>query len=381
MPSPDLNAYLGLSFFDIDPQDVFEAGAQRLELAMPELVLREGNIETHLLEAVSEEVAETVFAINRIPDGIFESLLKMFGIVRDIGSNPIVNLRFEVNRTDGCVIPAGTAVSFEKPNDLGPITFITIDEVTIPAGETEGYAASIGNQYTSDMNGIPSGTAGNLLDSIVYVDYVATGSVVTGGRDPEDDQSYFSRGVQTLSRLSSTLVLPRHFTSAALEQIYVNRALAIDNYDPIIDPDKNGPTGNDAGHIAVAVYGHGENVSYENKLALSDLLKKQALANLAIHIIDPEIKTFDVTATIHITDGYDPASVVSNAILELKERYSESASDWNAKIRRNDIVAMLNAVPGVSFVDEVTSPASDIDFGGVAVLPKIGNVSIEVSLT
>ena len=378
MASPDLQNYFGLTFFDINPQDVYEAGAAQLGRSLPELVLREGHIETLLLEAIAQEVAESVYALNRLPDGIFEVLLKMFGINRDIGTNPVVNLSFEVNRTDGCTIPSGTSAVVAKPNDLGNITFVTTEDLHIPAGETSGFVPAIGNQLTDSANGIPANTNADLLDSISYVDWVKTASEIVGGRDPEADENYLSRGVQRLSRLSSTLVLPQHFSAAALEQVYVTRAHALDNYDPDNDLDGNGPVGADAGAVTVAVWGNNEHVSPAQRDELKALMQAQALVNLKVSVIPANLATFDTSATIRIEEGQVHGEVLQAIEDELRLRYSLETVEWDEVIRKNDLITIINQTPGVAFVRELTTPVADISPAKIATLTSLGTATITI---
>lgn len=241
-----------------------------------------------------------------------------------------------------------------------------------------GFVPALGNQYTDTANGIPANTPCNLLDTITFVDSVYTLSEVYGGRSPENDQNFLSRGVQRLSRLSSTLVLPTHFSAAALEQVYIHRALALDNYNPTGDPDRNGPIGVDAGHITIAVYGTTGTVSSEDKAELVEFLKAQSLAMLEVHTIDAAIVTQDFSASIHVLPGYDATTVVANVTNAIKTRYSINSSEWNEKIRRNDVIAMISRVEGVSFVENLFQPASDVVTGTVAALVVAGTVTVEV---
>lgn len=378
MASPDLSSYFGLQFFDTNPQDVYEAGAAHLNRVFPELILREGHIETHLLEAIGEQVAEAVYAINRLPDGIFEVLLKMFGITRDIGTQPLVNLLFDVNRTDGCLIPSGTNLYLLNPSDGASINFITVADLQIEAGESSGIIPAIGTLYTSSFNGIPSNTTVELLDAVTFVDFVSTASSVYGGRDPESEIDYFSRGMRRLSRLSSTLILPSHFVDAALENTSVMRAVALDNYNPAGDADRNGPVGNDPGYITVAVYGHDEPVTTEVKNELKASMAKSAYSNLRINIIDGTVQEFDVSAKIHVNPNTEPTEIISTITAALKVRYSTAATGWNEIVRRNDIITIISQTPGVAFVEELTTPSGNIQPTDVATLMKLQNVNIEV---
>src|SRR6185369_1741748 len=250
MANPDIRPFVDLRIYDKDPVDVFENAKMLLMTSLPDWVPRESNVEVLLLEALALQVAEGIFAINRLPGAITEILLKLFNIDRSIGTPPIVDLRFTMVGTTGYTIPAGTQARATLPGDLEPIIFTTNIELVISPGNSFGIVAATGDRYTADANGLATNTVFDLLDALIAVETVKTETVVAGGTDPETDDEYFSRSVARFGRLSDALVLPSHFEIASLEQPYVKRAKAIDNWDG------TGATpGTVAGHITVAVYG------------------------------------------------------------------------------------------------------------------------------
>lgn len=375
MASPDIQPYVGLELFDLDPQDVFEIAVANLQFDFPDWEPREGNVEVQLLEAISVAFAEVIFAINRLPDGIFEALLKAFGLERNIGTPPTVDLLFQLGDDLGTVIPAGTTATLTLV-DGTEVDFQTDVELTIDEGDFDGVVSATSSQYTSDANGAPANTVLTIVDSIASVDFVKTNTVVTGGLDPEEDEEFFTRGTQTLQRLTSALVLPYHFETFAVEQEYVERAFGIDNYNPDSDLDLNGPVGNDAGHMTVAVYGENELVSAPNKSALLSAMDELAYANLILHVIDPQITEFDVVATVQVDSTYDHAQVISAIEAELRTFYSPMTWNWGGIIRLNELIALISNVEGVDFVTTMTTPNANITLTGVANLALVDNITI-----
>ena len=303
MSNPDLTEYIDLALVDLDQQDLFDAALVLARTAFPEWQPREGNIEVVLMETLAEMVSETVYSINRLPGAVTEVLLSMYGIERDAGDAPTTTLTFYMNGTLGYTIPAGTSVSIAVSEDVEPVVFETDGELVIPAGQATGTIGATGTTYTADVNGVAANTLVETNEMLIYVDYIKTASVVTGGRDEEDDDSYLSRGVQRFQRLTDTLMLPKHFTAAAMEQEYVELATTLDNYNPAGDGDNNGPVGNDVGHVTVAVYGDGENVSAPNKALLQSYFDTNSLTALEVHIINPTLNTVNVTATVVRSSG------------------------------------------------------------------------------
>lgn len=378
MASIDLPNYIDLDLVDKDPQDVFDNAVITLRSNLPEWSPREGNQEVLLLEALSGEVAEAIFAINRLPDVMTEVLLSIYGVERDYGDPPVVTVQFEMGGSIGYIIPAGTNLILELEEGFDPVVFSTDEELNIPAGETSGTVNATGDRYTSEANGIPLNTILTLEDTIQYVNYARTLTNVNGGRDVESDEEYLSRGVQRFQRLSTTLVTPAHFASAALENLDVSRVFALDNYNPANDPDNNGPIGNDAGHVTVAVYGENEFISTEEKELLRESFEKNSLSILTSHVIDPTITTVNVDVSITIEPGADYTETVAAITEEIESYLNPMNWPWGSVVRRNELISRITNVPGVDYVESLIAPATNITLSGVAPLADLGTLDVAI---
>lgn len=376
MPNPDLTKYIDLALVDLDAQDLFDAALLQARTTFPEWSPREGNIEVVLLEAFAQIVAESIYAINGLPSAVTEVLLSMYGIDRDNGEPAHVELEFYMSGTSGYTIPSGTSINLSVAEDIEPLTFETDVELIIPPGNNTGKVMATATTFTSEANGIPAGVLVESNEMLIYVDYIKTSSAVVGGRDEEDDDSYLSRGVQRFQRLTDTLMLPKHFTAAALEQEYVELATTLDNYNPANDLDNNGPVGNDVGHVTVAVYGDGEFVDAGDKAELQEYFNANSLAALVVHIIDPTITSIGVTATVVYEDGVDVVKVTNTIIETLQEYLSTKNWNWSMLVRRNSLISVITNVPGVDFVQSLTTPATDVTLTGVATLVSPGTINI-----
>jgi uncharacterized phage protein gp47/JayE len=374
MPSPDFTEYIQLSLYDLDPQDVFENARDAYQVEVPEWVPREGSTEVLLMEALGQEVAEGIFAINRLPDGIMEALLKLFGIERDAGSPPVASLTFAVAGTLGYTIPVGASARLALAGGLEPIIFTTDTELVIPPGDATGVVSATGDRFSADANNIAANTDLEFLESIISVESVELTSIITGGTDPEDDAAYFARGVARFSRLSETLVLPGHFQAYALENTAVERAFAIDNWDSV-----GGAPGDDPGHITVAVYGNGTTLSSPAKSALQAEMEALALSNLVVHVIDPTITAVNVTATVKALAGYDTVEVDTAVTQAVTDYLDPQTWGWGGTVRRFELASIMDQVEGVDYVVSITTPASDLALTGYAPLADAGTIAITVT--
>lgn len=366
MASVDIADYVTLNLVDRDPQDVYDIAAQYLKTQFPELTLREGMMETVLLEAVALEVAESVFAINRLPDGMTEVLLQFFGITRDVGQPPVADISFSVAGPQGATIPAGSIFVLDTGTGLDPLSLVTDAELVIPAGSNSGVTSATATAFTDLYNGTPAGTQLTPQSSILYLNYATLASPVTEGRDPETDDQYLSRGTQSLQKVSNTLVTPNQFVAACREFPFIGRALGLDAYNPDNDPEGDGPVGADGGYMTVAVYGDNELVSTANKDILLQQLEADSQANLFVKLIDPTITPIDVDVDIVLEQGVDAASVVDAVTQALQAAINPMTWGWGNVVRRSTLLSLITNVTGVDYVDSLNSPASDITLTGVA---------------
>lgn len=232
MATPDLTSFVDLRIYDKDAQEVFDYALELLKISLPEWEPQEGNTEVLLLEAMAQQVAEAIFAINRLPGAVTQILLRLYGIERDDGDPPRATVVFNLADSLGHDIPAGTRLRLDLPGGLDPVVFLTDTALSVAPGDNSGTVTVTANRNTVDANGTIIGTRLELLDAIAYVNTVDTTTVVASGTDQETDEAWYTRGVQRFDRLSETLVVPSHFVSAALERPEVKRAFTLDNYSP-----------------------------------------------------------------------------------------------------------------------------------------------------
>jgi hypothetical protein len=77
MPSPDIRNYVDLTVYDLQPTDIYDASVEYAATSLPEWRPVPGSVEDALLQAASFMTGELVGAINRLPSGVVEALLKL----------------------------------------------------------------------------------------------------------------------------------------------------------------------------------------------------------------------------------------------------------------------------------------------------------------
>jgi hypothetical protein len=366
--SPDLAAYIDLTVFDRDPTAIAARAIADAQAKLPSWIPRAGNTEVVLIETLSQVVAELVFAVNRLPTALLEAELALLGATRDPGNPPTATATFTFVDATGYTIPAGIRLNLTTPS--GSMPFTTDHAVIAPPGATTLTVGITGGVNTDAANGTVTGTPVELLDSLFMVNQVVLGSSVAGGRSIESDTDWLTRGVNILSGLTSTYVLARHFTLAALAMTDDNvyRAFTLDEWDA-------GSGGTAVGHVTVAVLAPGGAfLTATQKADVQARLAAGAQAGLAIHVIDPTVTPVAVTATVHTNS--DPATVRAACVVALEQFLSTDTWQWGSEVRVNSLIAVLSQTPGVTYVSSIATPGSDIALPGAAPLAKLGAVAI-----
>lgn len=378
-PTPDTSGYVDLRPYDVTDQEIFDESLALAKVNLPDWVPREGHTEVLLLEALALQAAETIVALNRLPGAVLETLLGLAGVTKDYGAAPTALAQINAADATGHTVPGGTRLYVSTADGTRVVVMLVEPPgLEIPAGSNSGVVSIIGDVFTAAANGVPAGAPLQMVSPLPWVDSVVLATPIADGRDPESDDEWRDRGVSRLARLSEALVLPRHFEAAALEDPNVARAVAVDNTDPA-----SPTTGQDPGHITVAVLGDGgANLSAEAKEALRAMLDAESLAMLVVHVVDITITTVNMTVQIHLTEASD-ADAVGESVRQAIVAYLEPL-DWTHGliVRRNEIIALVDQVAGVDWVGQVTIAGAnsngDLVLPTASAVPSAGTITVSI---
>lgn len=374
-PPPDLSGYVDLRIFDVTDQDIAETGLAMAQANLPGFIPREGHTEVLLMESLALEISEAIVAINRVPGASVAAILLLAGVDRDYGAAPIASVEFTLGDTLGHTIPGGTRLHLPLDGDVTVTFLVEPPGLTVAPGSSTGTVSVIADTNTGRANGTAVGTKLLPADPLPFIESAELATAVADGRDPETDDEWRDRGVTRLSRLSDALVLPRHFEAASLERAEVERAVAIDLWDPT----DVGDPGDHPGHITVAVLGeNGATLSTEAKDAIEQALEAAAVAILDVHVVDVTVDTVPVATQIHELPGYTQAAV-TEAVQDAVTAYIDPMTwAWGGVIRLNELVSLIDQVEGVDYVNTVTidGVAANYTITGAATLPKAGVVTV-----
>ena len=374
--SPDMSQYVDLRIYDKDPTDILRSGLTELQSRIPGWNPREDNTEVMLMEALAVEIAESVYAINRLPDAVMTALMRLYGINRDAGAFATTVIEFSVVNSMGYTIPARTRLLLPPDQGYGSTVFETDADLTIPYGMTSGTIPATATEVTDIVNGVPPATRFQVLDQLNYVNSVVNTETVLGGRAPESDKDWFNRGVQRFGRLTDTLVTPKHFELAALEDPTVRRARALDNFDSTAS---SGNPGDHPGHLTLALYGDGGIMPAIEKQAVIDSFTDRKFAPLILHTVDPVITTVNVNVRVKANAGYANERVVDAVGAAVRGFLNTDVWPWKATVYYNELIGVISEIPEVDYVTQMIAPSSDIYLAGAAPLANLGTINVSIA--
>jgi hypothetical protein len=372
-------AYLDLPI-EVDPDVMKDDAIASLQDAFPAWSAAAGNLETILLEIVAEMSAEQAEVASSVPSAIFRQFgSALVGLPPIDGVSAIGSTTWTLTDALGHVIPAGTFISIQG------IAFQTSADVTVAVGESTATVPIVAVDTGTDGNGL-TGSA-DLVDTIAYVDSVAVIGATSGGVDAETDDEYLDRLTSELQLMAPRPIIPTDFEVLARNIAGVDRAVAIDGYNPADD------TYDNERMVAIAaVDDTGTGVSSTIKDAITAYLESLREVNFVVNAIDPTTTPIDVTATLTLLPGFDSAtvlSVVEGAIENFLDpanwgRMTSGDGRYDRPWINMPTVGYLNIartilmVEGVAFIDTLTvnGGTTDVALSGAAPLTSVGTITV-----
>lgn len=205
MPSPDFSTYIDFSGFDEQPATIYQDAVAYAQTALPEFNPRPGTIEDAILQAGAYVGALSIGAINRLPDGLVEGILKIMGVTRIESTAGTVDVEIEFFDA-GQTLDAGTLFIYDYFDGSQVIQLSFVLDEAVEAAEA---ATTVSATLTSLINGvIPSISIGTQFlpaspSAIIFS--CTTTSVVSQGDSNETETQFLNRAATYLQSLSSTL--------------------------------------------------------------------------------------------------------------------------------------------------------------------------------
>lgn len=338
---------------------------------------------TIALESFAQIAAELIEVASDVPTAIYRYLgASLFALPPVEASRAAGTSTWTMRDDAGYTIPAGTVVGIPAAGDQ-LVGFETVADVVVPPGSTTTAAGEVA------LLAVEAGAAGSgltgpvtLIDSLAFVTGVALVGQTTGGVDAESDADYLDRLTAELRLLSPRPILPEDFAVMARRVSGVERATAVDGYNPA-----DGTTDNERMVTVAVVDAAGQPVSTATRNAVDALLQAEREVTFIVHVIDPTYTAVDVTFTATALPGFDPADVEARAEAAVADylspanwgRTASTGATWLNRpiVRYLEVAEIINRVDGVDYIDALTVEAGTVDvpLTGVVPLPTAGAIA------
>jgi len=218
MASPDFSPYIDLTVNDKQPGSIYLEAVDYAALALPEFEPRIGTVEDALLQGMSYVAGAMIAAINRLPDGLMEGVMSMFGLIRKEATYASGTVIFTAIDNLGLNIPAGTQVGYLETTTDGNIlhVFQTTEAGSITVGSTTSAQIPISATSTGGVPYLVANDNLTLLTASTRLLSAKIGTAVTQGLTAELDVEYFARGANYLASLSQGVVTSSQITNYIL---------------------------------------------------------------------------------------------------------------------------------------------------------------------
>jgi Baseplate J-like protein len=366
---------------ETDIETLQDLGISYLEAQVDGWEANPGNLETWMIEAVARIAAETAFVTAQVPPEIFRYFgEEILGLPTQSGLAASVGTTWTAIDTDGHVIQEGTFI------DIDGFGFVVDHDVTIPSGSASTavgavlvFATDEGEEYNGLSEPIEP------VEALDWVSVITAVGETSGGRTEEDIDSYLARLATVLQLQSPRPILPNDFAVLADQIPGVERATAIDGYNPAA----GGSYNNERMLAIAAVDENGDPVSSAIKTEIQTTLDALREINFVINTVDPTYTDIDVTFTAKAHSGFDKAATelaAEQAVADYlspanwgQPQYVSDVSWVNVTVVRYlEISQVINNVEGISYIQTLTVEGGTVDVtltGGPAPLTRPGVIN------
>ncbi len=254
-------------------------------------------------------------------------------------------------------IPAGTVCT-----DAGLVRFVTLEEAVIPAGETYADAPARAEQPGAAGNA-PAGAVTLMTRAPAAVAGVTNPEPLTGGADPEGDEPYRARILDSYRRLPN----------GANAAWYEARTLEVEGVAAVsVLPRWQG-----IGTVGVVVSGVQGMPEPALLAAVEAVLQPAREIATDVTVLSPEAVPVPVAVEVTVARGYDPATVLLNLRTALTQYFTGAL--LGRPLYRAALGKLIYGVEGVeNYV--LTAPAADVAIGPQQ-LPVADTLSVTETVT
>lgn len=370
-------AYIRLPLV-VDPEQLEQDALDQIAATFPGWTPSDAHLEVALVVELARMIGEALGVALDVPDAIYTDLLtKLVGVPKITGTPATMTVTITAINNAGYTVPEGTTFAYRTTAGEYWVFRTTADAV-IPGGSTQALLVPCESVDVGEyLNGIASGTVFVLLEGLSYVLSIVSTSITTGGVDAETDAQHRDRGREEFTLIGPRPILPPDFGIMARRTAGVHRAVVIDGYNP------GDLTYNNERMVTVAAVDEsGAAISAPVKTALQTDLDERREINFVVNVIDPTFTTLTIVFAAVAEPDADPADVELAAEAAVADFIAPGAWgggdqspptwDLDTVVRYQDLVTVLNNVPGLSHYTSLTlnGGTADVVLTGAAPLPR-----------
>lgn len=374
---------------ETDPNALALMAYERLQDLVPGWLPSAANFESLLIEANALMAAELRDLAGSIPMAIFKTFGEnLLNLPPQEASSASGTTTWTVIDDAGYTIPAGTLVGLRAAGDE-LVVFEVLTDTVIPPGSTATAAGEV-TIVAVDPGLAGSGLSGavELVDTLDFVTGITVVGVTSGGEDAESEDQYLNRLREELQLLTPRPILPQDFAVLVKRIPGIDRATALDGYNP------GDQTSNNERMVTVAVADtNGEAVSAPIKAQADTYLQGMREVNFIVHVVDPSYNTIDVTFSATCYPDFDPDEVAAAVVDALTAWLSPA--NWGIPpygdpelwinedtVRYLEVAEVINGVDGVRYITSLTigldgdpQVSADVPLSGPAPLTRAGDIA------
>jgi hypothetical protein len=387
----------------VDADQLTLYSIEYMEDAIPGWVSQPANPETIMMEATGQMAGEVAAQAATVPDEAMAYLgtsVYGFPLIDGAPARGTATITFAAS-TPATMIPQGTEVVVPHPSGV-PFVFETDRDITATEGGGTAALSVIASEYGAAQNGCFG--PGEFQEDYEGVDSIVV-NTTTGGTDPEDPTDYLARFSTYLSILTARPILPIDFARRAQLNPRVERAVALDLYQPSTAEGGYGTprtastiTNVERCTTVVITAAAGAAPPADLMQEVWTDLDTNREVNFQVYVIPPGANGaytgIDVRATVRPYPGTSDADAQAQAADQLAQWLNPqnwgvvpgagAAQDWatDTKVRIYEAVDWLNRAPAIFYVVAVTMKkstdpvgsfaATDITLTGAVPMPTLG---------
>jgi len=293
-----------------------------------------------VLDALLFQVAILGERLNRLPAAALVAWVNYLGIAKKgpVAATGTVRLTLGEAAPSDLLIPAGTR--FLSDAGLG---FVSREELIVSTGQVEADVACM-SEIGGTVGNVAAHRITHLYPLIPFIWSVDNPEVFAGGVDSELDAAALDRGRKLLTHLWRAVTLT-DYAELARSVPGVAKATAIDREGE------------------VRLYVLSEDGQPANSALIQEVIRfvePRRLQGVALMVLPASLRPVAITACVRLVPGATLTTVRALAVTHLRARLNPLGWVWGRKVSMAEILATLEEVGGVDYVEDLVLPHDNI---------------------